>query len=71
LIEVLAFESEDAALAGEIRGTQEVQGTPIDPYDVLIAAQALRAEATLVTANTSEFARVPGLIHEDWTKAEA
>ena len=70
MVEVLAFESEDAALAGEIRGVLEAQGTPVGPYDVLIAAQALRAEATLVTANMSEFARVPGLVHEDWTAAD-
>jgi tRNA(fMet)-specific endonuclease VapC len=36
-------------------------GTPIDPYDVLIAAQARRRGAVLITANTLEFARVPGL----------
>jgi tRNA(fMet)-specific endonuclease VapC len=36
-------------------------GTPIGPYDLLIAAQALRVGAALATANVSEFARVPGL----------
>ncbi len=36
-------------------------------YDLLIAAQALRTGATLATANVSEFARVPGLVWEDWT----
>jgi len=34
---------------------------PIGPYDCLIAAQARRRGATLVTANAREFARVPGL----------
>jgi hypothetical protein len=35
-------------------------GTPIGPYDLLIAGQARRRSAVLVTANTGEFARVPG-----------
>jgi tRNA(fMet)-specific endonuclease VapC len=43
----------------------ERAGTPIGPYDILIAAQAL-----LVTANEREFARVPRLKFEDWTMPE-
>jgi tRNA(fMet)-specific endonuclease VapC len=42
-------------------------GTPIGPYDVLIAAQARRRGAALVTSNRREFERVPGLIVADWT----
>jgi tRNA(fMet)-specific endonuclease VapC len=41
-------------------------GTPIGQYDTLIAAQARRRGALLVTANRREFARVPGLRVEDW-----
>ncbi len=41
---------------------------PSRRYVVLIAAQALRCGATLVTANTREFARIKGLKVEDWTK---
>jgi hypothetical protein len=52
--------------AGEIRAAIERAGTPIGPYDVLIAAQARRRSALLVTANTGELARVPGLNAEDW-----
>ena len=65
-IEVLDFEDEDARVAGQLRSTLEIAGTPIGAYDVLIAGQALRHGATLVTANTSEFARVSGLSWEDW-----
>lgn len=39
---------------------------PIGPYDLMLAAQALRTGAVLVTHNTAEFARVPGLRLEDW-----
>jgi tRNA(fMet)-specific endonuclease VapC len=60
------FEPQDAAEAGDIRVSLERRGTPIGPYDILIAAQARRRGATLVTANAREFARVPGLKTEDW-----
>jgi tRNA(fMet)-specific endonuclease VapC len=40
--------------------------TPISPYDVLIAAQARRRGAALVTLNRNEFERVPGLLVTDW-----
>jgi predicted nucleic acid-binding protein len=46
-----------------------VAGTPIGPYDVLIAAQARLRHAALVTANTGEFAGVPGLRTENWAVA--
>ena len=68
-VEVLDFTSDDAIEAGNIRAYLEAKGTPIGPYDTLIAAQALRHNATLVTANTREFARVPGLRLEDWMTA--
>ena len=42
------------------------QGTPIGPYDLQIAAIALAHDLTVVTHNTREFARVPGLKLEDW-----
>jgi tRNA(fMet)-specific endonuclease VapC len=64
------FEPEDAEEAGDIRAALERAGTPIGPYDVLIAAQARRRGAVLVTANAAEFARVPGLAWEDWSVAE-
>jgi tRNA(fMet)-specific endonuclease VapC len=60
------FEPEDAEEAGDIRAALERVGTPIGPYDILIAAQARRRNATLATANSREFARVPGLRIEDW-----
>ena len=66
-IAVSVFGEEDAMTAGELRATLEAAGTPIGPYDLLIAAQAVRSSATLVTANVSEFARVPSLQWQDWT----
>ncbi len=66
-IEVLSFESYDADEAGDIRAHLEREGTPIGPYDLLIAAQARRRGASLITANIGEFTRVPGLRCEDWS----
>ena len=65
-IAVLPFDVEDAAHAGDIRAHLERKGTPIGPYDCLIAAQARRRGGTLVTANRREFERVPGLMVADW-----
>ncbi|HLW92930.1 MAG TPA: hypothetical protein VKS78_16730 [Roseiarcus sp.] len=41
-------------------------GAPIGPHDLFIAAQARRCGATLVTANSREFERAPGLTVTDW-----
>jgi tRNA(fMet)-specific endonuclease VapC len=65
-IEILSFEPADAEEAGEIRAELERAGTPIGPCDVLVAAQARRRDALLVTANEREFTRVPRLKIEDW-----
>jgi tRNA(fMet)-specific endonuclease VapC len=60
------FDTDDAREAGDIRAALARAGTPIGPYDILIAAQARRRGATLVTANKREFSRVPRLNTEDW-----
>jgi tRNA(fMet)-specific endonuclease VapC len=65
-IDLLDFEDEDARAAGNVRAALEATGEPIGAYDVLIAGQALRHRATLVTANASEFGRVAGLECQDW-----
>lgn len=65
-VQLLEFDGEDARHAGEIRNRLERAGRPIGAYDVLIAGQALHRKLTLVTANTREFARVSGLLWQDW-----
>ena len=52
--------------AADLRSDLAAAGTPIGPYDLLIAATALEHGATLVTNNVREFVRVPGLVVEDW-----
>lgn len=66
-LEVLALGEEATKAYGRIRAVLEKKGTPIGPLDTLIAAHASSLGATLVTNNTSEFERVPGLRLEDWT----
>ena len=68
-LSLLAFEPEDAKVAGRVRSDLEAAGKPIGAYDLLIAGQALRHQLTLVTANANEFNRVKGLAWEDWGKA--
>jgi tRNA(fMet)-specific endonuclease VapC len=63
---IIAFDEAAASEAGSIRAELSRAGALIGPYDILIAAQARARSATLVTANTREFARVPGLIVTDW-----
>ncbi|OAA10913.1 tRNA(fMet)-specific endonuclease VapC [Klebsiella pneumoniae] len=50
----------------EIKATLAAAGTPIGPNDTAIAGHAIAAGAVLVTNNVREFARVPGLVLEDW-----
>src|ERR1700719_4213471 len=63
---VLEFDKEDARQAGALRAVLASRGTPIGPYDVLIAGQALARNMILITHNTNEFGRVPGLQAADW-----
>jgi tRNA(fMet)-specific endonuclease VapC len=67
-LKLLPFEEPDARVAADIRAYLRERGAPIGPYDALIAAQARRAGATLVTANGREFERVPGLMVADWAR---
>lgn len=65
-INVIEFDELSATTYGAIRMTLEAAGTPIGPLDTLIAAQALAHNLILVTNNTREFQRVPGLKIENW-----
>ena len=62
------FPYDDAAaqICGRIRADLAKTGKPIGPYDLQIASIALANNLTLITHNTSEFSRVPGLLIEDW-----
>ena len=63
---VLPYDDMAAREYGRIRAHLEKQGAPIGPLDTLIAAHALSLACTLVTNNETEFARVPGLLVQNW-----
>ncbi|MCL4814489.1 MAG: type II toxin-antitoxin system VapC family toxin [Vicinamibacteraceae bacterium] len=67
-LEWTPFDEDDAREAGAVRAALELAGTPIGAYDVLLAGQARRHGAVLVTSNTDEFNRVSGLEVEDWSR---
>ena len=66
VIEEVSLGPDVAGRAGLLRFELESAGTPIGPYDSLIASHALVLDLTLVTANTEEFGNVPGLSLESW-----
>ena len=63
---ILPFDGGDAEVFGILRAHLERAGTPIGPYDLQIAAQALARNCVLVTNNVGEFERIPGLKIENW-----
>ncbi len=65
-INISPFGTKEAEVAATIRAHLESKGTPIGPYDILIAGIALGTNAILVTHNTKEFNKVNGLNIEDW-----
>ena len=67
-IAIMNLDQEDAREAGEIRAELARTGTPIGPYDTLIAGQARARRLPLITNNIREFERIPRLQLEDWTK---
>jgi len=66
-VEILPWDSEAAKHYAELRSVLEDSGTPMANFDLMIAAQALAASATLVT-HDRVFRRIKHLKIEDWTK---
>jgi tRNA(fMet)-specific endonuclease VapC len=64
--ELVALDREDARQAAAIRAELATSGSPIGPYDVLIAGQAKSRDLTLISRNVGEFSRVAGLRVENW-----
>lgn len=67
---VMKFDAPAAMAYGTLRAALEAKGKPLGPLDMLIAAHALAAGATLVSADRA-FRFVPGLVVEDWTQPPA
>ena len=65
-IDVLSYDDIAANHTGQIRAELATLGTPIGPYDQMIAGHARSQGLILVTNNMREFERVPGLRLENW-----
>ena len=65
-LEVLAFDAGAATHFGQLRAELYRSGTPIGPYDMMIAGHARSLGLILVTNNLKEFEQVPGLRLENW-----
>ena len=63
---ILPFDMDAAVVYGKIRAILERQGTPIGGMDMLIAAQAIAHDFTLITNNLKEFERIHTLKCETW-----
>ena len=68
-LEIADFDRAAAQAYGPLRARLEAAGTPIGPLDTQIAAHALALGVTLVSNNTREFARIPGLLLDNWVAA--
>ena len=68
-VELLPFDGDDARTAAYIRADLRRLGEPIGAYDLLIAAQALRHDLLVITADIGAFSRVKGLRWENWEEA--
>jgi tRNA(fMet)-specific endonuclease VapC len=65
---ILPFDEAALWAYGDLRAELERKGTPFGALNTMIAAHALSQQSTLVTNNTREFARVPGLALENWVQ---
>ncbi len=65
-LDVLDYDSLAATHTGQLRAELARQGTPIGPYDQMIAGHARSLGLIAVTNNEKEFHRVPGLRVENW-----
>lgn len=67
-LSILEFTSDDASAYAQVRAKLERTGTPIGPFDTLIAAQAVARKLVLVSNNLREFSRIAGLRLENWAR---
>lgn len=67
-LQIIPFDEKSTVIYGQIRAALEKQGRIIGGMDLLIAAQAISLNVTLVTNNVDEFARIPELLMENWLR---
>ena len=65
---ILPFDAPAVWAYGDLRADLERRGTPIGSLDTMIAAHVLSQQAKLITNNTREFVKVPGLQLDNWVQ---
>lgn len=68
IVPILPWDAQAASRHGALRADLNARGMPISAFDEMIAAHALALGAVVVTDNTRHFARVPGLVIENWLR---
>ena len=67
--DILSVDFSVAETLGMIKSDLEFQGTPLDDFDLVIAASALAHNLILVTNNEKHFRRVEGLELDNWNRS--
>jgi tRNA(fMet)-specific endonuclease VapC len=63
---VMDYDQRAAEHTGQVRAELQKHGTPIGPYDQMIAGHARSLGLVVVTNNEREFTRLPGIRMENW-----
>ena len=63
---IVELGAEVIPIYARLRAELEIKGTPVGAHDLWIAAQAIQEQAILISANTREFERIPGLMLQNW-----
>jgi tRNA(fMet)-specific endonuclease VapC len=69
-LEIKPVNQEQVEVFGLLKAKLEAEGTPLDDFDLILAATALSHNLILVTNNERHFKRIDGLRIENWTRAE-
>jgi predicted nucleic acid-binding protein len=67
-VEIIALGRESAEILAMLKADLEKAGTPLDDFDLILAACALAHDLVLVTNNVKHFQRIQGLKFENWAK---
>lgn len=69
-LEIIPVDLKVVEIFGLIKSKLEIQGIPLDDFDIIIASTALSLNSILVTNNVKHFERIDGLKLENWTETE-
>ena len=67
-VEIISVGRESAEIIAMLKADLEKAGTPLDDFDLILAACALSHDLVLVTNNVGHFKRIQGLRLENWAQ---